>query len=159
MKRDIFIDNNIACRFANPVDPNYKDLVAWLNDNHVIPENQEDDRAYLVVSNKLLKEYFSSCRGAFATNAIPNIVGKLMKQGRLVKISNEQINEFKATFFSKTVERKLTSNAEDRNHIPVVLLSDRKMALTNDENFTSDLVNFPGFTVVVSDRPEKISYK
>lgn len=159
MKRDIFIDNNIACRFANPVDANYKDLVVWLNDNHVIPEDQEDDRAYLVVSNKLLKEYLSSCRGALATNAIPNIVNKLLREGRLIKISNEQISEFKNTYFTKTVERKLTSNAEDRNHIPVVLLSERKMALTNDEKFTYDLENFPGFTVVVSDRPEQISYK
>lgn len=159
MKRDIFIDNNIACRFANPVDPNYKNLVAWLNDNHVIPENQEDDRAYLVVSNKLLKEYLSSCRGAFATNAIPNIVNKMLREGRLVKISNDQINEFKSAYFTKAVERKLTSNAEDRNHIPVVLLSERKMALTNDEKFTYDLVNFPGFTVIVSDRPEQIPYK
>lgn len=159
MKRDIFIDNNIACRFANPVDPNYKALVSWLNDNHVIPENQEDDRAYLVVSNKLLGEYLASCRGALSINAIPNIVNKLMREGRLIKISNEQINTFKNAFFTKAVEKKLTSNAEDRNHIPVVLLSERKMALTNDGKFTSDLVNFPGFTVIVSDRPEQLPYR
>lgn len=159
MKRDIFIDNNIACRFANPIDPHYKELVSWLIENHVIPENQEDDRAYLVVSNKLLNEYLSSCRGAPATNAIPNIVNKLLRDGRLIKISNKQISEFKTTYFTKTVERKLTSNAEDRNHIPVVLLSERRMALTNDEKFTYDLVNFPGFTVIVSDRPERIPYK
>ena len=159
MKRDIFIDNNIACRFSNPVDQNYKALVSWLNDNHVIPNDLEDDRAYLVVSNKLLKEYLASCRGAFATNAIPNIVNKLTREGRLIKISNEQINTFKSTYFSKTVEKKLASNAEDRNHIPVVLLSERKMALTNDDKFASDLVNFPGFTVIVSDRPEQLPYK
>lgn len=159
MKRDIFIDNNIACRFANPIDSNYKSLVAWLNDNHIIPHDQEDDRAYLVVSNKLLQEYFASCRGALSTNAITNIVNKLMREGRLVKISNEQINTFRNTYFSKAIEKKLKSNAEDRNHIPVVLLSDRKMALTNDDKFTSDLEFFPGFTVIVSNRPEQIPYK
>lgn len=27
MKKDIFIDNNIACRFANPMDPKMKKLI------------------------------------------------------------------------------------------------------------------------------------
>jgi hypothetical protein len=28
--KDIFIDNSIAKNFANPLDPEYKKLVAWL---------------------------------------------------------------------------------------------------------------------------------
>ena len=47
---------------------------------------------------------------------------------------------------------------EKRNHIPIVLLSERKYALTKDKNFTYDLENFPGFKVLVSSHPENIPY-
>lgn len=30
MRKDIFIDNNIACRFSNPMDPEMKKLIAWI---------------------------------------------------------------------------------------------------------------------------------
>lgn len=159
MKRDIFIDNNIASRFANPADFEFKELIRWLMDNHAIPEGDEDDRAYLVVSNKVLVEYLRSSRDAIGATAIPMIIDKLTSEGRLVRITNQQIKDFKSKYFTKVVERKLTSNNEDREHIPVVLLSDRKYALTNDAKFADDLVNFPGFHVIVSERPELIPYK
>lgn len=31
MKKDIFIDNNIASKFSNPLDPEYKKLIKWLD--------------------------------------------------------------------------------------------------------------------------------
>ena len=94
MKHDIFIDNNIASKFANPADPEYKELIKWLMDNHDIVEGTGDDRAYLVVSNKLLKEYLSSSRDAFGATAIPMIINKLTQVNRLVKITNQQIKDF-----------------------------------------------------------------
>lgn len=159
MKRDIFIDNNIASKFNNPADVNYKELTKWLLDNHNIPSSGEDDRAYLVVSNKLLAEYGRSCSLARGATAITIIVDKLTKDGRLIKINNNQIKDFKAKYFTKTIQKKLQSNTEDREHIPVVLLSNRKYALIRDKKFASDLKNFPGFIVLVSDRPENIPYK
>lgn len=159
MKRDIFIDNNIASKFANPADPEYKELIKWLMDNHDITEGTDDDRAYLVVSNKLLKEYLSSSREAFGATAIPMIINKLTQENRLVRITNQQIKDFKSQYFTKAVEKKLQSNNEDRDHIPAVLLSDRKYALTYDANFTYDLEHFHGFTVIVKSRPEDIPYK
>ena len=57
---------------------------------------------------------------------------------RLTKITNADIKGFQNKYFTKTVERTLRSNQENRNHIPVVLLSERKFALTNDRNFTFD---------------------
>lgn len=159
MKRDIFIDTNIASNFANPADPNYKELIAWLNDNHDIAEGQEDDRAYLVVSTKLLEEYCRSFRGSFLTNAMPMIVNRLTIDGRLVNISNAEIREFKNAEFVPRIVRHMQSNAEDREHIPVVLLSERKYALTNDGGFTHDLGLFPRYGATVSDRPEQIPYK
>ena len=159
MMRDIFIDNNIASKFSNPADPEYKELIRWLMDNHDIAEGEEDDRAYLVVSQKLLVEYARSCRDAAGKTSIPMIISQLTRDGRLERITNQQIKEFKNKYFTKSVERNLRANNEDRDHIPAVLLSERKYALTYDENLTHDLENFPGFTVLVSKRPEDIPYK
>lgn len=155
MKKDIFIDNNIACRFANPMDPKMKKLINWIMKN----EEGSEDNAILVVSDKLLHEYIASCQGANGSTSIPMIVGKLTKEGRLLKISNAEIKEFQRKYFTKKVEKSLRSNQEDRNHIPVVLLSDRKYALTNDEKFTYDLEHFPGFKVLACSRPENMPYE
>lgn len=158
MKHDIFIDNNIASKFANPADPEYKALIRWLMENHVIEEGKEDDRAYLMVSKKLISEYSRSCRNALSVTSIPMIIDKLTKEGRLVCVTNPEINDFKTKYFTKTVEKKLRSNEEDRNHIPIVMLSDRRYVLTYDEDFTYDLEHFPGFTVKVKSRPEDLEY-
>jgi hypothetical protein len=159
MKHDIFIDNNIVSRFANPADLEYKELIRWLMEDQDIEEGQEDNRAYLVVSKKLLVEYYRSCRDSFGATSIHVIISKLTGQNRLVQISNQNIKDFKSKFFTKTIERKLRSNNDDREHIPLVLLSDRKYALTNDHNFKYDLEHFPGFTVIVRSRPEDLNYK
>ena len=50
------------------------------------------------------------------------------------------------------------SNSEDREHIPVVLLSDRKYALTFDEKLTADLQKIPSFTAIVGKKPSDIPY-
>lgn len=136
MKKDIFIDNNIACRFSNPMDPEMKKLIAWIMEY----EEGSHNNAMLVVSDKLLREYIASCQGAYGATSIPTIIiiGKLTREGRLTKITNADIKGFQNIYFTKTVERTLRSNQENRNHIPVVLLSERKFALTNDRNFTFD---------------------
>lgn len=154
LKRDIFIDNNIAKNFSNPIDPEYKQLIKWLR--RFNPESKTD--ACLIVSNKLLIEYIATSGNSLSDNSIIAIIGELTKQGRLIKISNEQIKEFKQKYFTKKVERQLVSNKEDREHIPVVLLSDRKYALTLDEKFTTDLIKFPSFTATVGKKPTDIPY-
>lgn len=95
MKKDIFIDNNIACRFANPMDPEMKKLINWIMKN----EEGSEDNAILVVSDKLLHEYIASCQGANGSTSIPMIVGKLTKEGRLLKISNAEIQGVSAQVF------------------------------------------------------------
>ena len=79
MLKDIFIDNNIAKNFGNPLDIEYKKLQNWLVDN---------PNAYLVVSNKLLAEYYRSVGQSYYKNSIPSIIDKLTREGRLIKISN-----------------------------------------------------------------------
>jgi hypothetical protein len=114
--------------------------------------------AHLVVSNKLLNEYMRTMGNATLGNNIIRIIDNLTKQGRLIKISNEQIKEFQREHFTNKVKKRLVSNKEDREHIPVVLLSDRKYALTLDEKFTADLVKFPSFTVTIGKKPSDIPY-
>ncbi len=157
MKKDLFIDNNVASKFSNPQDKEYIKLTSWLMmyDNK---KGNKDDYAHLVVSQKLLVEYYRSAQGAKSDTAIPMIIAKLQQQGRLVIKTNQEIKDFKSFHFTKAVEKSLRSNKEDREHIPVVLLSERKYAISYDENFTFDVVNFSGFKAKVEKRPEDINY-
>ena len=157
MKKDLFIDNNVASKFSNPQDKEYIKLTTWLMmyDNK---KGSKDDYAHLVVSQKLLGEYYRSAQGARSNTSIPIIIDTLLREGRLIKISNQEIKNFTGKHFTKAVEKSLRSNKEDREHIPVVLLSERKYAISYDENFTFDVVNFSGFKAKVEKRPEDINY-
>ena len=158
MKKDIFIDNNIASKFSNPQDKEYIKLTQWLlkfDENDI--ENK-DNYAHLVVSQKLLVEYYRSAMAASSDTSIPMIINKLQSQGRLNNISNQDIRDFQTSHFTNAVKRKLRSNNEDRKHIPLVLLSDRKYALTRDDNFKYDLENFSGFNVRVEKKPSNLPY-
>ena len=159
MRKDIFIDNNIANKFSNPQDKEYIKLTEWLLKFDSKDTENKNNYAHLVVSKKLLVEYFRSNQNAFGSTSIPTIVAELQKQGRLIIKSNAEIKEFKDKFFTKTVENKLKCNKEDREHIPVVLLSDRKYAITSDKNFSYDLKNFKGHKVTVEKRPQDINYE
>jgi hypothetical protein len=156
MKKDIFIDNNIASQyFSNPTNEEYKNLLDWL----LTHDKNEDNDAYLVVSPYLLREYHESNRNANSRTNIVKIVEVLTKQERLILFTKKQIEGFQQKHFTNKVLRRLLSNAKDRNHIPAVLLSDRKMALSEDNNFLSDLLEFPDFEPITAKRPENLDYK
>ncbi|TGE10342.1 hypothetical protein [Hymenobacter fodinae] len=152
--KDIFIDNNVAKNFCTPLDPEYKKLILWL-----IKDTKDiTTTPHLVVSQKLLVEYLRSSIGAYSETSIPAIIDLLTREGRLKKIKPDAIQAFKDEHFSKRRVSKFKSNAQDHEHIPVVLLSERKIAITIDEGFTFDLLNFPGFSATVASRPENINY-
>jgi hypothetical protein len=155
MKQDIFIDTNIAKNFSYPVDNEYKRLINWLLKNDL---EQSELNAYILVSQKLINEYSRSSANAKSLTTISVILSKMQKQGRRVFITNQQIKDFQKEYFSKKTLKKLKSNEEDREHIPVVFLSDRKYVLTIDENFTYDLEHFPNFKATVEKRPENLPY-
>jgi hypothetical protein len=137
------------------MDAEYKKLVRWLMK---YDKNNLTLNAYLVVSNKLLAEYHRTVSSARLSTNITFIIDKLTREGRLVKYRNQEIKEFQRKKFKKTIVKKLRSNKKDHDHIPVVLLSDRKYALSIDDNFIYDLENFPGFTVRAEKRPERLPY-
>lgn len=155
MRKDIFIDNNVTKNFANPLDPEYKKLIQWLI---AFNPNDEAENAYLTVSNKLIAEYMRTSGSASSLTNITVIINKMTKEGRLVKVSNEEIKDFKRKYFKKKIIRNFTCNKEDQEHIPVVLLSHRKYALSLDDKFINDLINFPGFAVLAAKRPENLPY-
>jgi len=159
MKKDLFIDNNIAKNFSNPQDEEYIKLTKWLIKFDSSDIENKDNYAHLVVSQKLLVEYLRTSMGATSDTAIPIIIEKMQREGRLILISNQQIKDFKSTYYSNQVRRSLRSNKEDREHIPLILLSDRKFALSYDDNFIYDLEHFAGFTVRVEKRPEDLPYE
>jgi len=158
MKRDLYIDNNIASKFSNPQDKEYIKLTKWLLNFDVNDTKNKDQYAHLMVSQKLLTEYLRSSQNSKSNTSIPIIINKLLSEGRLIIISNDAIKKFRSAYFTKAIEKRLRCNEEDRNHIPLVLLSDRKYALAYDISLTHDLKKFPGFTVFVEKRPEKLPY-
>jgi hypothetical protein len=125
MMKDIFIDNNIASKFSNPLDKEYIKLTKWLLKFEASDAGNNHNYAHLVVSKKLLVEYLWSAQNAISDTSIPVIVNKLLSEGRLIMIANVQFKLFKATHFSKHVKNGLRCNDEGWHHIPVVLLSER----------------------------------
>ena len=154
--KDIFIDNNVAKNFANPLDPEYKRLVRWLRFSD---ESNKANCAHLVISKKIIVEYHRTCGESMSDNSIIAIVDLCTRQGRLNKITNDQIKNFRATHFSKKVCRRLRSNWQDHDHIPLVLLSHRKFAISIDDEFVRDVINFPGFRATAVKRPQDLNYK
>lgn len=155
MKKDIFLDTNIAKIFSYPIDNEYKKLINWLIKNDL---EQPDKNAYIVVSQKLINEYSRSSTNAKSLTTITVVISRMQKQGRRVFISNREIKDFQKEYFTKKMLKKLKSNEEDREHIPVVFLSERKFVLTLDENFSYDLLHFPKFSATIEKRPENLPY-
>jgi hypothetical protein len=145
MRRDVFVDNSVAKNFCNPLDPDYKEFIRWLN-----------EEGHLAVSNKILGEYSSSTGSSPSPTNIVIIIDRLTRDGRLNKFTPEQL---KGLRFKKHVQRNLRSNRKDHPHIKVVLLSDRKLALSLDDNLRYDVNNFPGYKALARSRPEELPYK
>ncbi len=94
MRKDIFIDNNIASKFSNPQDKEYIKLTEWLMFYDQNDSLNKDNYAHLVVSKKLLVEYSRSSLNAISDTSIPSIVDKLLREDRLIIVSNQQIKDF-----------------------------------------------------------------
>ena len=147
MKKDIFIDCQIACKFASTKDPHLKELIDWLlKKDHENPA----DRAFLMLSPMLRKEYDGGNKNCFKEFSILTIIIKMQQDDRINFKKKEEIDEFKREYISKKQWDKLNSKENDKDNIPLVFLSDRKMVLSEDENFVEDLINFPKFGNEVS---------
>lgn len=94
--------------------------------------------------------------GATAPTTLAVIVGRLQRVGRLRRISKGELTAFR---FPKRVERRLQSNRADHDFIKLVLLSDRKLGLSEDRKFAHDVNSFPGHDARVAAAPSEIDYR
>ena len=145
MDKDIFVDNNIAKNFCNPLDEAYKKFIRWLF-----------EKGFLIVSNKILAEYHSSTCHSFSPTNIVAIIDRLTRDGRLKKISNRELKAFE---IKNHVLKRLKSNRKDHEHLKIVMLSDRKYAISLDKKFRDDVNNFTGYRAKPVSRPEEIPYE
>jgi uncharacterized membrane protein len=98
------------------------------------------------------------CSCCFSKVIILGIIGILTQQGRLNKISNEQLNNYS---FPKHIENKLLSNKKDRDHLKTILLSYRKLAITLDDKFRRDISNYPKVDKIkptAGSSPDEVNY-
>ncbi len=142
--KDIFVDNNIAQNFARAKDSHYRKFCTWLYNT-----------GCLVVSNKLIQEYISSNRDCHIHLGIASIIDAQTRDGRLNRIKNSQLRQFR---FQQNIKRSFRSNHRDHEFIKLVLLSFRKLALTIDQNLAYDIKHYPRYSCKVSSRPECIPY-
>ncbi len=143
MKPDLFVDSNVSGHFAKPVRTDYKTLIEWLH-----------DEGCLVVCPSLIREYHDAVRGSSVPTTLVAIVNRLQRDDRLRRFSKKELQAFP---LREHVRRQLRSNRADHDLIKVVMLSDRKLALSKDRKLAQDINDFPGARC--EDAPSKIPYR
>lgn len=141
---DIFVDADRSGHFCRPVDPAYRKLIGWLRSD-----------GYLVVCPSLIREYHRAEQATTAPTALLMLVGHLQRHGRLKRFGKEALESFR---IKKHVAKRLRSNLEDRDHLKIVLLSDRKLGISGDVNFRHDVNNYPGYSAIVRRHPSEVPY-
>lgn len=141
--KDIFIDAQIANKFASPPNDCYKRLIRWLLTRDV---NSPENDAILMISDKLINEYKGGNIGLNGGTSIGAIVNLLIRQNRYTKIETPDLKNFINRDITKAIKRGLQSNQKDWWHFPLVFKSQRKLAIVEDGNFQIDLLNFPRYS-------------
>lgn len=156
MLKDIFIDNDtLVHNFTVSASNDYKKLMEWLKQ---YDEDSPEDNAYLIISNKFQAEYGRSFAHAGPDNTVVAIIDQLTREERLKKKDNREIRIFMQEHFKNRVVRNLRSNRQDWDHIAVVMLSNRRYALTADNNLCYDINHFQGFDALAACDPQHIPY-
>jgi len=163
MKKDIFIDADVANKFASTKDEHLLELINWLLES----KNQ----SFLMMSDYLRNDCFKGNNHCSKEFSICTIYFQLQKDDRLNVKTKKEIKLFQQKFFNKKVWDKLkcTTNkkgdkSNDPEHIALILLSDRRIALTEDENLLNGILDFPmkgigGIKATVAKKPQELNYK
>lgn len=104
----------------------------------------------------LIREYVTAVRGATSQTTLVAIVDRLQRDGRVKRLSKSELRAFRLPTSAK---RLLRSNRADHDFIKVVLLSDRKLGVSEDRDLAYDINNFPGHHAHVARAPSKIDYR
>lgn len=145
MSLDLLVDNSIAKNFCNPLDPHYKELIKWLY-----------HEGELVVTQRLIIEYHASTGSSFSETNVVAIIAKLTRDGRLRKVTKNELDAFR---IQNRVRKRLRSNTKDWDYLKAVMLSVRRLALSMDRDFVFDVNNFPGYAARAERRPEDLPYR
>ncbi|MEO9144544.1 MAG: hypothetical protein ABI237_03220 [Ginsengibacter sp.] len=162
--KDIFIDADITNKFSKTTDKDLIELIEWLLN--------KENKSFLLVSDYLRNEYLKGNAHCVKEFSISTIYFKLQQDGRLNAKTKKEIEDFKQKHFSKTIwknlnclkQKKGKNRTSDPNHIALIYLSDRRFALTEDENLFKDLNELKfkredGKKVTVAKSPTDINYK
>ena len=133
--KDIVIDATAIRLFGVTKDIEFIKFFSWLQNDGV-----------LTVSSYLIKDY-SGC----GSHYIAALLSHLINNGRLNKIATNTIK-----FFN---DRHYRYRSNDRLHVRLVMLSDRRLALSHDDNFIHDINNFPGMRATAARRPSQLPYQ
>lgn len=163
--KDIFIDADAATKLPNPKNAEYIELACWLY--KFDPANKENC-AHLVVSQKLVIDYFRGCGNSAKKNSIAAIYNQLDIEKRVIKKSASEIKKFKESCFDQNLWDKLRckrKGSNDPDHIVTVCLSNRQIALTEDNDLLHDLLNLNfrkcrfELKIKAAKKPSELPYK
>lgn len=133
--KDIVIDATAIRLFGVAKDIEFIKFFSWLQNDGV-----------LTVSSYLIKDY-----NGFRSHYIAALLSHLINSGRFNKIPTKTIKSFK--------DHHYRYRCNDRFHVRLVMLSDRRLALSNDDNFIYDVNNFPGMRSTAARRPSQLPYQ
>ena len=142
---DLFVDSNLSQFFCRPIDQAYKRLITWLC-----------TEGRLVVCQTLVAEYHDAVRGSDRATALVVIVDRLQRDGRLRFFKKGEMQAFR---IKANRRKRLRSNRRDHDYLKIVLLSDRKIGLSDDKDLRYDINNYPGYAAVAAGHPSEVDYR
>lgn len=158
MKKDIFIDAQIANTFPKPPNKHIEELIKWLIK---YDDNNLQNNAYLIINPKLLLEYTGGNQGCSSPKSILSIMTVLKSKDRLINISTKDIKKIYSKH-RKQIDKIKITKIDKEFHIPTLLSEqcERKIALIGDKPFLNAILNFKGCKppIQVVDCPSKTDY-
>ena len=142
--KDIVLDSMIALNLCTPIKPGYNELAVWLRDEGIIR-----------YCNYLYGEYSRCCATSPSTTSIIYLIEIQNRKGIAGKISNEQLKAYK---FKPKQLRSMKSHLKDHPILKTVLLSERKILVSKEQNLIDDLEGFPGANCVCGTEIDQINY-
>lgn len=143
--KDIVLDSMIALNLCTPIQPHYRELAEWLRDEGIIR-----------YCNYLYGEYSRCCATSPSTTSVIYLIELQNRKGIAGKISNEQLKAFR---FTPKQLRSMKSHTKDHPILKTVLLSERKILVSKEQNLIDDLESFPGADCVCCTEIDQIDYK
>jgi hypothetical protein len=124
---------------GNAKDPEFLRFFGWLRQNGV-----------LTVSTYLLKEY-----SGVGSQHIAALIDTLRSSipPRFNKIDKRIVDTFNDRHF------RYNCNTEDHCHVKLVMLSFRRLALSQDPDLVRDVNRFPRYNAHASNRPSALPYE